>query len=58
VVVISTAHGLKFTGFKAHYHQRQLEGIQSALANPEIVVRASYEKVRDEIFRQIDARFR
>ena len=58
VVVISTAHGLKFTGFKASYHQRQLEGIQSALANPEIVVRASYEKVRDEIFRQIDARFR
>jgi threonine synthase len=58
VVVISTAHGLKFTGFKARYHQRQLEGIQSALANPEIVVKASYEKVRDEIFRQIDARFR
>jgi len=57
VVVIATAHGLKFTDFKVRYHQEALEGIQSSLANPEIVLKPSYETVRDEIFRQIDSRF-
>ena len=56
VVVISTAHGLKFTDFKVRYHQEALEGIQSSLANPEIVLKPRYETVRDEIFRQIEAR--
>ena len=57
VVVIATAHGLKFTDFKVRYHKRTLEGIESTQANPDIVLPASYEKVRDEIFRQIDTRF-
>ncbi len=34
VVVVSTAHGLKFTDFKVGYHDSQLPGVQSALANP------------------------
>ncbi len=32
-VVISTAHGLKFTGFKVQYHQQKLEGIDCKYAN-------------------------
>jgi threonine synthase len=57
VVVISTAHGLKFTDFKVHYHRDELPGISSALPNEPIVLPASYDRVRDEIFRQIETRF-
>src|SRR3954447_11863331 len=35
-VVISTASGLKFTEFKVRYHDRTLEGIRSAHANPPV----------------------
>jgi threonine synthase len=34
VVVISTAHGLKFTGFKVGYHERTLAEVVSRHANP------------------------
>ena len=57
VVVISTAHGLKFTDFKRSYHASQLDDIDSRLANPPIALPARYEDVRSEIFRQIDLRF-
>jgi threonine synthase len=57
VVVISTAHGLKFADFKVQYHQSALEGIDARLGNPPIVLPARYEKVRDEINRQIELRF-
>jgi threonine synthase len=57
VVVVSTAHGLKFTDFKVRYHQSRLEGIDSRLANPPIVLPARYDVVRGEIFRQIEKRF-
>jgi len=57
VVVISTAHGLKFMDFKARYHEAKLDDIDSTLANPEIVLRPRYETIRDEIFRQIEKRF-
>jgi len=57
VVVISTAHGLKFTEFKVRYHEMQLEGIPSDHANPPIELPARYEVVRDEMLRQIEQRF-
>jgi len=57
VVVISTAHGLKFTDFKVRYHESRLEGIRSTLANEGVVLPPVYDRVRDEIFRQIDRRF-
>ena len=57
VVVVSTAHGLKFTDFKVRYHELALEGIDSRLANPPIELPARYEEVRDEMLRQIDRRF-
>lgn len=34
VIVISTAHGLKFTQFKVDYHGRELADVESRLANP------------------------
>jgi len=57
VVVISTAHGLKFTDFKVRYHSMTLEGIVSEVPNPPIELPARYETVRDEMMRQIEQRF-
>ncbi len=58
VVVISTAHGLKFVDFKVLYHELRLAEIESRLPNPPIELPASYETVRDEMLRQIECRFR
>ena len=57
VVVISTAHGLKFIDYKVRYHRMQLEGIVSELPNPPIELPADYATVRDRMLREIDARF-
>lgn len=57
VVVISTAHGLKFTDYKLRYHQMELEGIVSEMPNPPIELPADYDAVRDRMLREIDARF-
>ncbi|MEE9609484.1 MAG: threonine synthase [Myxococcota bacterium] len=57
VVVISTAHGLKFVDFKLKYHEMRLDGIGSDLPNPPIELPARYQAVRDEMLRQIDRRF-
>ncbi len=54
VVVISTAHGLKFVDFKVKYHETRLEAIESRAPNPPIELAARYETVRDEMLRQID----
>jgi threonine synthase len=56
VVVISTAHGLKFVDFKVKYHSMTLEGIVPELPNPPIELPARYETVRDEMLRQIEQR--
>jgi threonine synthase len=57
VVVLSTAHGLKFVDFKVSYHAMQLTGIESQQPNPPIELPARYQAVRDEMLRQIDLRF-
>ena len=57
VVVISTAHGLKFIDFKVKYHEMRLEGIESEYPNPSISLPARYSDVRDEMWKQIDRRF-
>ena len=49
VVVISTAHGLKFSQFKANYHRKDLEGITPHYANSPLELPASYEAVLDAI---------
>jgi len=57
VVVISTAHGLKFVDFKVKYHEMRIEGIESQHPNPAIELPASYEAVRERMLREIDLRF-
>jgi threonine synthase len=56
VVVVSTAHGLKFTGFKTQYHASKIPGVESRFANPPLETPAQYDKVRDALFRALDAR--
>ncbi|MBW2268246.1 MAG: threonine synthase [Deltaproteobacteria bacterium] len=57
VVVISTAHGLKFVDFKVKYHQMQLEGMEAAYANPPIELAPDYALVRGAMLREIEQRF-
>jgi threonine synthase len=54
VVVISTAHGLKFTEFKAGYHERRL-GFDSRYANEPIPMTGDPEQALGEIHRLLDA---
>jgi threonine synthase len=56
VVVISTAHGLKFTNFKTRYHGLEIQGVESRFANPPLEVPASYDAVRDALLRALDSR--
>jgi threonine synthase len=46
-VVISTAHGLKFTNSKIAYHSGELEGLASTYANPPVVVPENFGAVMD-----------
>jgi threonine synthase len=57
VVVISTAHGLKFVDFKVRYHEMRLEGIEPSDPNPPIELAADYGVVRDRMLREIELRF-
>ncbi|UQA55997.1 threonine synthase [Polyangium aurulentum] len=54
VVVVSTAHGLKFTEFKRGYHLGALEGVTSEHANKPIELAPDVDAVR----RAIDARIK
>jgi len=58
VVVISTAHGLKFVDYKVRYHRMELEGIIPERANPPIELAADYDAVRDRMLQEIERRFR
>lgn len=57
VVVISTAHGLKFIDSKLDYHMMRLEGVPSEHPNPPIELDAEYGLVRDRMLREIETRF-
>jgi threonine synthase len=46
VVIISTAHGLKFVDFKLRFHQGQLQGGDSTLRNLPIEVSSNIDAVR------------
>ncbi len=56
VVVISTAHGLKFTDFKVKYHEQKLEEVAARYANPPIDLPADFQTVKDAIARELDKR--
>ena len=54
VIVISTAHGLKFSRFKVDYHNQQLESVLEQYPNPPLELPADDEIVRrtiDEVSR-------
>jgi threonine synthase len=57
VVVISTAHGLKFVDFKVRYHEMRLEGIESSDPNAALELPADYATVRDRMLSEIERRF-
>ena len=52
-VVISTAHGLKFTDFKVGYHESTLEEVTSQYANPAVHLPASVDAVKAEIEKRL-----
>lgn len=54
VVVISTAHGLKFTDFKRRYHEGKLRGVSSQHANRPVELPADYGQAREAIFRVLE----
>jgi len=53
VVVISTAHGLKFTSFKVGYHEGKLDEVGSELANPPVYLPADAAIVKETIRRRL-----
>ncbi len=53
VIVISTAHGLKFTGFKVGYHQDDLSKVVARQANPPLELPADVGEVRRAIDQKI-----
>jgi threonine synthase len=54
VVVISTAHGLKFTGFKVDYHEGSLKDVPARYANPPLELPADVGEVRRHLDRLLD----
>ncbi len=55
-VVVSTAHGLKFTDTKAAYHAGTLEGVACRYANPPIAVAPDLGAVMDVLGSRVGAR--
>jgi threonine synthase len=55
VVVVSTAHGLKFSEFKTRYHEKKLEGVASTYANPIIHCPPDVEKVKAVLYDRLKA---
>jgi threonine synthase len=49
VVVISTAHGLKFTDFKLRYHEGRIDGVTSRNANRPLPLPNDYDAVRKAV---------
>jgi len=49
VVVISTAHGLKFSQFKVEYHRNNLEDVTPLYPNPPLELPADYALVQETI---------
>ena len=54
VVVVSTAHGLKFADMKIAYHQGRLDGVESRYANKPIELPNNAGLVRDTIRKYVE----
>ncbi|CAN4098533.1 unnamed protein product [Withania somnifera] len=46
-VVVSTAHGLKFTQSKVDYHSKEIKNMECRFANPPVQVKADFGSVMD-----------
>ncbi len=57
VVVVSTAHGLKFTEFKARYHEEKLD-FPSTYANKPVSLGSEPTEVVAALHRELDRRFK
>jgi threonine synthase len=57
VVVISTAHGLKFPDFKIRYHEGSLEEVKPLYRNQPVEVPANYDAVRASILQALEKGF-
>lgn len=54
VVVISTAHGLKFPEFKINYHENKLEEVTARFANLPVEVSPRYDEIMTAIDRKLE----
>jgi threonine synthase len=58
VIVISTAHGLKFIDFKVGYHDRVLKEVVARYDNPPLELPADYRMVKKAIAQELELRRR
>jgi len=54
VIVISTAHGLKFSQFKVDYHEQTLPEVKALYPNPPVFLPADTKVVRETLQRLIE----
>lgn len=54
VVVISTAHGLKFSDFKINYHEDKLEGVTPRYRNLPVELGSGYGSIKSAILKRLD----
>lgn len=54
IVLISTAHGLKFVEFKIGYHRGEIEGVVSKYANRPVELPNNYRAIEEAIFKNIN----
>jgi len=55
-IIISTAHGLKFSEFKVGYHEQTLKEVQAKYANKPIELEADPDKVREVLAKRLRER--
>ncbi|HEY1406888.1 MAG TPA: threonine synthase, partial [Spirochaetota bacterium] len=55
-IIISTAHGLKFSEFKVGYHEGTISGVTSRLANKPISLAPDADRVREVLEREFELR--
>lgn len=53
VIVISTAHGLKFTSFKLRYHEDGLDEVEAQYANPPMLLPADANVVKEALAQRL-----
>jgi len=54
VIVVSTAHGLKFSHSKTDYHANTLAGVTPTYANPPVELAAKPVAVYDAVMRHVE----